>query len=516
VSGHDGPAAIRLHPDDDVLIAMRDLAPGDRVGSGDGDGDRDGVVLVDAVPSGHKVAVRAVAAGSSVHKSGHAIGRATHGIAVGAHVHVHNLENLADLADLVHDGPAADAAPPRTATDASWSDATFSGYHRADGRVGTRNHLLVLPTVNCSATVARAVADQARPHLPSGIDGVWALGHQSGCGIPDAGDQIDRLRATLRGYATHPNTGGVLVIGLGCEVNQLDGLVEGLPTERLRTLEIQRLGGTAATVAAGVAAVAELAAVVAGDRRAPAPLSELVVGLQCGGSDGFSAISANPALGAAADLLVDAGGTVLLSETPELIGAIAELAARAADPAVAAALRDLAGWWTAHAAAHGTTLDANPSPGNLAGGITTIVEKSIGAAAKGGTRPVAAVIPYAARPTTRGLVIMDSPGYDPVSATGQIAGGAQVVCFSTGRGSCFGSVPAPALKLSTTSDLARRLPDDIDVDCGPVLTGDATTTEVGERILHAIVAVASGRPTCSERLGYGLDEFVPWTDGITL
>jgi altronate hydrolase len=501
-------AAIRLHPADDVLVALRDLAPGEPIGSG--------VTVAGAIPAGHKVAGRAIAAGSLVRKSGHLIGRATDHIAPGAHVHVHNLANLdaRDLLDLRVAGPslpaaASPAGPP-------WATTTFAGYHRSDGRVGTRNHLLVLPTVNCAATVARAIADRARAHLPAGVDGVWALTHHSGCGIPTRGPQLDRLRATLRGYATHPNTGGVLVIGLGCEVNQRDPLVAGLPPERLRTLGIQERGGTAPAVTAGIAAVAELAAIAAGDRRRPAPLAELIVGLQCGGSDGFSALSANPALGAAADLLVDAGGTVLLSETPELIGAIPELAARAVDPEVAAALGNLARWWLDHAAAHGTTLDANPSPGNLAGGITTIAEKSIGAAAKGGTRRVRAVVPYAERPRARGLVIMDSPGYDPVSATGQIAAGAQVVCFTTGRGSCFGSVPAPALKLSTTSDLARRLPDDIDVDCGPVLTGEATIAEIGQRILRAIVDVASGRPTCSERLGYGLDEFVPWTDGITL
>ncbi len=494
--------AIRLHPDDDVAIAMVDLHPGAETTGG--------TKVVEPVPVGHKLAIAEIAAGQRVHKGGHPIGVATRPIRPGMHVHTQNLGTIEP-----DDSPHGEPARPGPVTD-RWSRVDFDGFHRADGRVGTRNHLLVLPSVNCSATVARAIADRLRPHLPAGVDGVWALTHQSGCGIAAEGPPIERLRTVLRGYATHPNTAGVLVVGLGCEVNQLPELVTGLPTERLRTLEMQQSGGTAASITAGHATLSELAEIAAGDRRRPAPLSELVVGLQCGGSDGFSAISANPSLGAAVDLLVAAGGSALLSETPELIGAIAELQQRAAEDRVSEALAERATWWTRHAAEHGTTLDANPSPGNLAGGITTIVEKSIGAAAKGGTTAVTEVVPYGVRPDRRGLVVMDSPGYDPVSATGQIAAGAQVVCFTTGRGSCFGSVPAPALKLSTTSELARRMPDDIDLDCGTVLTGDETTAEVGERILAAIVATASGQPTCSERLGYGLDEFVPWTEGITL
>lgn len=499
--------AIRLHPDDDVAIAMMDLDPGDAVLS---DPVLGPVTAAGPVPAGHKVALRRIAAGEPVRKCGHAIGMATASVEPGAHVHSHNLAGDGVLDHAAAGGPGAPSASQR------WTDTTFEGYLRADGRVGTRNHLLVLTTVNCSATVARAAAERVRPGLPDGVDGVWALTHTSGCGIVADGEPIERLRATLRGYAGHPNTAGVLVVGLGCEVNQLDELVAGLGTDRLRTLGIQESGGTRAAVDRGVAELVELAEIASQDRRSEVPVSELVVGLQCGGSDGFSAISANPALGAAADLLVAAGGTVLLSETPELIGAIEELAGRAVDPEVAEALRERARWWTAHAAGAGTSLESNPSPGNLAGGITTIVEKSIGAAAKGGTGPVAEVVPYAVAPRSRGLVVMDSPGYDPVSATGQIAAGAQLLCFTTGRGSCFGSVPAPALKLSTTSDLARRLPDDIDVDCGTVLTGDETTEQVGERILAAVVATASGRPTSSELLGYGLDEFVPWTEGITL
>lgn len=499
---------ILLHEADDVLIAVDSLGAGDPVA--------DGVSAAVPIPAGHKVARRSLAAGERVRKSGHVIGVAAHPVPAGDHVHTHNLS-------IGTPGPPGDRSPVGANTPrapgrdvAGWSTATFDGYHRLDGRVGTRNHLLVLPTVNCSSTVARAVADRMRAQLPDTLDGVWALAHPSGCAIPADGAALERLRAVLRGYATHPNVGGVLVVGLGCEVNQLDDLVAPLPTDRLRTLGIQASGGTAAAVDAGVTALGELAERAAADRRAPAPVSTLVLGLQCGGSDGFSAISANPSLGAAADLLVAAGGTVLLSETPELLGAVDELAGRAADPSVAEDLHRLMAWWTAHAADHGTTLDANPSPGNLAGGITNIVEKSIGAAAKGGTSTVTAVVPYATPPDTTGLVVMDSPGYDPASATGQIAAGAQVVCFTTGRGSCFGSAPAPALKLSTTSDLARRMAGDIDVDCGGVLTGDATVASMGERILAAVVEVASGRPTCSEALGYGLDEFVPWTDGITL
>ena len=492
-----------LDPDDDVMVATVELPRGAPV-AGD-------VVSRAPIPTGHKVAVRPIAAGQPVRKVGLVIGWAAAPIAAGDHVHDHNLTTKGDLppAAVGRNGPASSAAPGRT----------IRGYVRADGRVGTRNHLLVITTVNCSATVARAVAAEAGRALPTGIDGVTALLHASGCGLPAHGPQIDRLRRVLAGYATNPNTAGAVVIGLGCEVNQLDAFLDatGLAAgPALETVVIQDAGGTRAAIDAGVAGALRVAERVAAVDREEVPARHLVLGVQCGGSDGFSAVTANPALGRAADLLVADGATVLLSETPELSGTEEEMVARAADPAVAETMRTMFAWWRAYAAAGGSDLDANPSPGNRAGGISNIIEKSVGAAAKGGRSIVSDVIGYAEPVRRPGLVIMDSPGYDPASVTGQVASGATLICFTTGRGSCFGSKPAPTVKLSTTTALYERMPDDIDLDCGGILSGTDSVDAAGERIADLLSAVASGEPTASERLGYGDEEFTPWLDGITL
>jgi altronate hydrolase len=492
-----------LDPEDDVMVATVDVPAGAAV-VGD-------VVSRAPIPTGHKVAVRAIDAGQPVRKVGLVIGWAAAPIVAGEHLHDHNLTTKGTLPPAVArpSGPASSAPPGRT----------IRGYVRPDGRVGTRNHLLVITTVNCSATVARVVAAEAGRALPTGIDGVTALLHASGCGLPAHGPQIDRLRRVLAGYATNPNTAGAVVIGLGCEVNQLDafldatGLAAG-PT--LETVVIQDAGGTRAAIDAGVAGALRVAERVAAVDREEVPVRHLVLGVQCGGSDGFSAVTANPALGRAADLLVADGATVLLSETPELSGTEEELVARAVDPAVADTMRTMFAWWRSYAAAGGSDLDANPSPGNRAGGISNIIEKSVGAAAKGGRSIVSDVIGYAEPVRRPGLVIMDSPGYDPASVTGQVASGATLICFTTGRGSCFGSKPAPTVKLSTTTALYERMPDDIDLDCGGILTGTDSVDVAGERIADLLCSVASGQPTASERLGYGDEEFTPWLDGITL
>ena len=485
------------------MVATVDLSAGAPVA--------DGVVTRVAIPAGHKVAVRAIDRGQPVRKVGLVIGWASASIAAGDHVHDHNLttEGTLPLAAAGRSGPASSVPPGRT----------IRGLVRADGRVGTRNHLLVITTVNCSATVARAVAAEAGRALPAGVDGVTALLHASGCGLPAHGPQIDRLRRVLAGYATNPNTAGAVVIGLGCEVNQLDAFLDatGLgPGPTLETVVIQDAGGTRAAIDAGVAAVLRVAERVTAVEREEVPARHLVLGVQCGGSDGFSAVTANPALGRAADLLVADGATVLLSETPELSGTEEEMVARAADPAVAETMRKMFAWWRSYAASGGSDLDANPSPGNRAGGISNIIEKSVGAAAKGGRSIVSDVIGYAEPVRRPGLVIMDSPGYDPASVTGQVASGATLICFTTGRGSCFGSKPAPTVKLSTTTTLYERMPDDIDLDCGGILTGTDSVDAAGERIADLLCAVASGEPTTSERLGYGDEEFTPWLDGITL
>jgi altronate dehydratase len=493
---------LRLHAADSVAVALTALGPGDVVES---------VIAREAIPRGHKIAVRDIPAGAAVVKLGHAIGIAGEDIGAGSHVHTHNLR-FAPVA-------ATQALPNAVRPLPGPRGATFAGYRRADGRVGTRNMLLVLSTVNCSATVTRRIADRFRATVDlagTGIDGVVGLTHREGCSVRADGPGMDMLRRTLAGYARHPNVGGVLVVGLGCEDNNVDAFFAsaGLHgSDRLVARVIQQEGGSEATVASGIVALTEILPRAAA-RRETVSARHLVVGLQCGGSDAFSAISANPAVGAAADLLVAEGGTAILSETPEIYGAEQLLLARTPDAEVAARLRRLLDWWTAHARADGGTLDNNPSAGNKEGGISTILEKSLGAVAKAGSSSLRAVYGYAEPVTAPGLVFMDSPGYDPMSATGQVAGGANLICFTTGRGSCFGCAPAPSVKVSTTTELFRRMGGDMDLNAGTIIDGAETIAEAGERIFQRWLDTASGRPTASEALGYGEEEFAPWTPGL--
>ncbi len=401
--------------------------------------------------------------------------------------------------------------------------ATFQGILRADGSVATRNYIGVLTTVNCSAQVARLISDHFRMSgdlkpYPN-VDGVVALTHKSGCAGGDDTEGTNVLRRTIAGYARHPNFAAVLIIGLGCESNQLSRLMvdEGLPVgERIHPLVIQEAGGTKKTVEAGIARIRDLLPAANAIRRRTLPARHLTLGLQCGGSDGFSAITANPALGAASDLLVRNGGTAILSETPEIYGAEHMLLGRAVSKEVGHKLLDLLRWWEEYSALNKESLDNNPSPGNKAGGLTTILEKSLGAAAKGGRSDLVDVYRYADPVTKRGFVFMDTPGYDPVSVTGQVAGGANIICFTTGRGSCFGCKPVPSLKLATNTPMYSRMMDDMDVNCGEILDGGASVEEMGERIFKLILATASGERTKSELLGYGEDEFAPWHLGATL
>lgn len=477
---------LALHPDDDVAVALTDQPNG--------------------VAAGHKAARHAVAAGSPVRKYGQIIGKAATDIAPGDWVHTHNLV----MCELNRDVPVASGS---AANDEDGPRATFEGYVRGDGRGGTRNHVLVLTSVNCSATVARRIAD-AFPDdaLPAGVDGVVALTHQGGCGGASMGGDVELLQRTLAGYARHPNVSGVLIVGLGCEANQIpdwlsrEGIAAGTS---LRTLTIQEAGGTTRAIERGRAIVLELIEEAARMMRQPLSLSALTVGLQCGGSDGWSGVTANPALGRAVDLLVAQGGSALLSETPEIWGAEHLLLARAASGQVAADLIERLDWWRIYADKHGMELNNNPSPGNLKGGLTTILEKSLGAVAKSGSTPLRDVIGYARPVRCPGLTFMDSPGYDPCSATGQIASGANLIAFTTGRGSVFGSRPAPCLKIASNARLADWMDEDIDVDASPVLTGTPLDV-MGELIFSRMLAVASGQPTKSEALGIGENEFVPW------
>ncbi|MBE7418279.1 MAG: altronate dehydratase [Ideonella sp.] len=503
---------IRIHPDDNVVIARRQLIAGERLAD-------EGIVISGLVPPGHKIATRAIPAGVPVRRYGQIIGSATRAIAPGEHVHVHNLAFGAF--ERAHE-PGADARPTEYATE----PAAFEGIVRADGRVATRNYIGVLTSVNCSATVARAIADRFQRGLyPEAladhpqVDGVVALTHGMGCATASDGEELHVLRRTLGGYARHANFAALLIVGLGCETNQIQGLLaqEGLAEgAALHAFNIQDSGGTAKTVARGVALVRDLLPEANRVRRQPVPARHLVVGLQCGGSDGYSGISANPALGAAVDRLVRHGGTALLSETPEIYGGEHLLTRRAANPEVAAKLLERIAWWERYTARNGMQMDNNPSAGNKAGGLTTILEKSLGAIAKSGTTRLEAVLEYAERVTARGLVFMDTPGYDPVSATGQVAGGANLICFTTGRGSAYGCAPSPSLKLSTNSALWHRQQDDIDFDCGAIVDGGDTVDAAGERIFRLMLATASGQATKSERHGYGQNEFVPWHLGAVM
>lgn len=489
---------------DNVATAIIDLVPGYTV-----DG---GAVVAQPIAAGHKVALSLIDAGAPVIKLGQPIGIATQPIAPGEHVHSHNLAfaGQADRTEIGIDLNTPDSAP-----------ATFEGYVRADGKIGTRNFIGVLTSVNCSATVARRIAAHFTPERLSaypGVDGVVAFSHMSGCGMAKEGRGIDNLRRTITGYARHPNFAAVLIVGLGCEVNQIDLLLESANLEisdRLRTLTIQEAGGTIAAIEQGIALVNAMLPAANACRRQTVSAEHLIVGLQCGASDGYSALTANPALGAAVDRLIAAGGRAILSETPEIYGAENLLLRRASSVAVADALIARLDWWEEYAARDGASLDNNPSPGNKAGGITTILEKSLGAVAKAGTTPLNAVIDYAENVTALGLTFMDSPGYDPCSATGQIAGGAHLILFTTGRGSVFGSVPAPTIKLASNAALVRSMLDDIDIDCSPVLA-NVRCNEMGREVFEVILSKASGQKTASERLSIGEHEWVPWVPGAML
>lgn len=497
---------VRLHPDDNVVIASRPLTAGNDV-------DGIAVPIRQDIAAGHKVATKPIAIGEAILKYGQVIGIATVDIAAGAHVHTHNVA--------VSSERAASKAPVSGLRNEK--SRSFMGYVRANGRVGIRNHVCILTSVNCSATVARAIADRAErsgllARFPN-VDGVVAITHSSGCGMAASGEGFDTLRRTLWGTAANPNFAAVLLIGLGCEVLQVDAMARdsGLAgSTAFDVFTIQDAGGTAAAIEDGLTRLEPLLALANEARRTEVPAGRLVLGLQCGGSDAWSGLTSNPALGNASDRLVALGGTVILSETPEIYGAEHLLYARASDAAVEARLRDRIDWWDEYTTRNGMEMNNNPSPGNIAGGLTTILEKSLGAVAKAGTGPLEDVILYGEPLRRPGLVFMDSPGFDPCSATGQVASGATIIAFTTGRGSAFGFKPSPSIKIASNSDVAARMSGDIDIDCGPIADGASTIEEKGEEILDYLLDIASGRQSKSEALGYGGSEFVPWLIGATM
>lgn len=500
---------LRLGPDDNVLVAAARIEKGAEIG--------DAVTARQAIPFGHKVAARRIAHDEPVRKFGQIIGFASQPIEVGDWVHEHNVF----LHDFQRDHQiGADYRPENILP--TEEQATFQGYRRSNGRVGTRNYIGILTSVNCSASVARFIAEAATRSgmldaYPN-IDGVVSFTHGTGCGMASSGEGYDVLQRTQWGYAGNPNLGAVLLVGLGCEVFQIGRMksVYGIEeSETFRTMTIQDSGGTRRTIEQGLERIRQMLPLVNATQREQAPASELTLALQCGGSDGYSGITANPALGVAADILVRNGGTAILSETPEIYGAEHLLTRRARTREVGEKLIERIRWWEDYTARNGGEMNNNPSPGNKLGGLTTILEKSLGAAAKGGSTPLNAVYEYAEPVTEKGFVFMDTPGYDPVSATGQVAGGANVLCFTTGRGSAYGCKPTPSIKLATNTAMYERLSEDMDINCGDILEG-VTIAEKGQEIFKEILAVASGKRTKSEELGYGDNEFVPWQIGAVM
>ncbi|HEY6821431.1 MAG TPA: altronate dehydratase family protein [Burkholderiales bacterium] len=498
---------IRLHAEDDVVIARLEIPTGTLI-------TKENVRALVTIPAGHKIAVRAVAKGQAVRRYNQIIGFATRDIAAGDHVHVHNLA----MGDFQRDYAFSSLVKK---TEYVATPATFLGIKRPDGRVATRNYIGILTSVNCSATVARMVADHFKNRLEDypNVDGVVALTHKTGCGMASEGEPADILRRTIAGYARHPNFFSSQLIGLGCEANQINVLLSAERLKRSDKLEaftIQEKGGTRKAVENGIARVKEMLVEANKVKREPVPASHLVLGLQCGGSDGYSGISANPALGAAVDLLVRHGGTAILSETPEIYGAEHLLTRRAVTREVGEKLIARIRWWEDYTRRNGNEMNNNPSPGNKAGGLTTILEKSLGAVAKGGTTNLVAVYEYAEAVQAKGFVYMDTPGYDPVSATGQVAGGANLICFTTGRGSAYGCTPAPSLKLATNTPLFVHQEDDMDFNCGTIIDGTQTIAQAGAAFFELILRTASGQKSKSEQFGYGQDEFAPWTLGATM
>jgi altronate hydrolase len=498
----DSGRTVRLAAADNVVTALVQLAVGEEG-------------AINPIPRGHKLATTAIRVGQPVIKYAQTIGYAAEDIAAGAHVHTHNLAFCAvDQAYEYATNLQPVAAPAQT--------DTFVGYRRPSGRVGVRNYIAIITSVNCSATAAHKIAAYFTPERLAdypNVDGVVAFAHGTGCGMAGDGDGFRALQRVMWGYARNPNVGAVLMAGLGCEMNQLDWLIEayGLtPGPLFQAINIQDMGGLRRTIEAGVTQIEAMLPLVNRCQREPCPASELMVALQCGGSDAWSGITANPALGYACDLLVAQGGTGVLAETPEIYGAEHLLTARAIDPCVGQRLIERVRWWEDYTARNLGSMDNNPSPGNKMGGLTTILEKSLGAAAKGGTSPLMGVYEYAETITARGFTFMDSPGYDPASVTGQIASGCNLVAFTTGRGSAFGAKPSPSMKIATNTDMFTRLEEDMDIDAGRILTGGATVESVGREIYARWLAIASGEPSKSEAQGLGDYEFVPWQIGAVM
>lgn len=497
---------VRLDTADNVVNAIETLQAGT---------DYDGITPNQNVPRGHKVAIAPIKKGEPVLKYAQIIGYAREDIAEGDHVHMHNLDfrNVDQEYEF-----STDLRPVEPAAEAD----TFMGFKRSNGKVGTRNFIAVLTSVNCSATAARMIANHFTPEIMAqypNVDGVAAFVHGTGCGMAGDGEGFEALQRVMWGYASHPNVAGVLMVGLGCEINQIDWLVEAWGIENgpmFQSMNIQDFAGLRKTIEIGIEKVNKMLPIANEATREPCPASELMVALQCGGSDAWSGITANPALGYAVDLLTAQGGTGVLAETSEIYGAEHLLTRRASTPEIGEKLIELIHWWEDYTERNKGSMDNNPSPGNKKGGLTTILEKSLGAAAKGGTTPLNGVYKYAEKVRAKGFTFMDSPGYDPASVTGQIASGCNVVTFTTGRGSAFGAKPSPSIKIATNTQMFNRLEEDMDINAGTILTDGETIESVGREIYQMILDVASGKQSKSEAQGLGDYEFVPWQIGAVM
>ena len=496
---------LQLNEKDNVAIAMANIDDGTVLSPFEID-------AIEPVPRGHKLALRSIPAGEAIVKYGQIIGVASKAIAPGAHVHTQNV-SMSNFDRNYAFGQHA----KQTEMVSENERATFAGYRRVNGKVGTRNYVGIVTSVNCSATAARLIAKEAEQRgmidrYPN-VDGIVPIVHGAGCCIGTDNEAFYKLQRTIWGFATHPNFASVLMLGLGCEANQIPLMLEAYdnpPAERFKYYVLQQEGGTRNTVEQGLKWLEEALEYANRAQRVTVPAAELTIALQCGGSDGYSGITANPALGYAVDLLVRNGGTAALAETPEIYGAEHLLTGRAKSQETGQKLIDLLHWWEDYATKNDSGMNNNPTPGNKAGGLTTILEKSLGAVAKAGTTNLNSVYRYSEPITENGLVFVDSPGYDPVSITGQVASGCNIVCFTTGRGSCYGNKPVPSIKIASNTPMYNRMMGDMDINCGTIADGIETVEESGSRIFQKILETASGQETLSEQLGVGDAEFVPW------
>jgi len=500
---------IQLHPSDNVFIMLSDVKAGEVL-------EGTNIHLGSNTPRGHKVASVPLAKGVEVIRYGQVIGKTTDAVEAGEHIHSHNLGmSEHDASEQIQSAASVlpDADPSRT----------FQGYVRRNGQVGTRNYIGILTSVNCAGSVARFITEAAEKSglldAYANVDGIVPIIHSTGCGMSSSGEGFDTLHRVLNGYSSHPNFGGILMVGLGCEVMQIDNFNQRFSSNvdsPIRYMTIQAEGGTRKTIEKGLEELKIIAELTSRMQRTPVPVSELKLGMQCGGSDSYSGITANPALGVASDLLVAHGATTILSETPEIYGAEHLLLQRAVSDEVGSKLRKRLQWWEHYTEINGGEMDNNPSPGNKRGGLTTILEKSLGAVAKSGNSPLQNVYQYAEPIKTKGLVFMDSPGYDPCSVTGQVASGANLVAFTTGRGSVSGFKPTPSIKIATNTEMYQRMSEDMDINCGDIITEGVSVEEKGREIFELMIRVASGEQTKSEAQGFGGVEFVPWQIGAVM